>query len=273
MDHVLRTFKLPASRYKRSLGSGHAAAAATEPPGETFVGHTGRLHSVCYSHDGLLLLSASADRTARVWRLSGHSSAAPARAPPQALCFAHKRGHGSRAEDPLNEGEVKSAKFFYLDRFVLLACSGALRMYAFAVDGQASSSSQDKLPEGGCLQKPLWGRYKLAQEWAGADLGAGVAVTAFACCNAVLSPLVVCCGSNKSVLLLDAATGSVARTMAEAHATKAVHAVALPTPSAGVGLDAAHYDVFATSATDGVVGLGDVSWIGWTGLEVERCLR
>ena len=65
VDHVVKTVKLPVSKYKRST------AGVMEPLGEAFVGHTGRLHSVCYSHDGGLLLSASADRSARIWRIGG----------------------------------------------------------------------------------------------------------------------------------------------------------------------------------------------------------
>ena len=258
VDHVVKTVKLPVSKYKRST------AGVMEPLGEAFVGHTGRLHSVCYSHDGGLLLSASADRSARIWRIGGQPSTGGASVvasdqKPEVLCFSHKRGHGGRAGDPINEGEVRSAKFFYLDRFVLLACSGALRMYAYSLDERAPNASSslhdnkaDSTGIGSGLQKPP-GRYKLAQEWSGADLGSCVTVTAFSCCNAVLSPLIVCAGSNRSVQLLDAATGKVSRTLQEAHATKAVHAVALPSPSASVALDSAHYDVFATSATDGVV--------------------
>jgi len=258
MDHVVKTVRLPVSKYIRS------SAGITEPLGEAFVGHTGRLHSVCYSHDGGLLLTASADRSARMWRIGGQSSGGASSLTsdqkPEVLCFSHKRGHGGRAGDPINEGEVRSAKFFYLDRFVLLACSGALRMYAYSLDDRAPNSTSslhdskvDSTSTGLGLQKPP-GRYKLAQEWCGADLGSCVTVTAFSCCNAVLSPLVVCAGSNRSVQLLDAATGKVSRTLQEAHATKAVHAVTLPSPSASVALDSAHYDVFATSATDGVVG-------------------
>ena len=55
MDSVVRTLRLPVSR---NAGEG-----------STFVGHSGRLHSVAFSHDCSLLLTASADKTACIWTL------------------------------------------------------------------------------------------------------------------------------------------------------------------------------------------------------------
>ena len=73
----------------------------------------------------------------------------------------------------------------------------------------------------------------------------------------MLSNLIISAASNKTVQILDAAVGSIARVISDAH-QRPVHAVTLPSPSPFVALDSAHYDVFLTVAADGVVALWDI---------------
>jgi len=72
-DLVLRTLRLPVSKHRLrradaggSGGNGRSGGGGSECSGLALVGHRSRLHSVAWSHDGSMLVSASADRTAMV---------------------------------------------------------------------------------------------------------------------------------------------------------------------------------------------------------------
>lgn len=219
---AVRTLRLPVSR--------HAGA------GDVLLGHDARVHTARFSHDGGMLLTASADKTARLWALRGGGSK------DAAIVF------DKDADGKPHAAEVKDAAFFYLDRFVLLACGAALRLYSFKLDDKSRLDDVSRLAAG-------TGRYRKAHAWV--DIGGAHAVSAMACVNSVLSHLVLAATTDRAVHLLDAASGKVVRTIPDAHA-RAAHTLRAPTPSAAAAVPRSALDVFASAATDGAVKLWDL---------------
>lgn len=73
-----------------------------------------------------------------------------------------------------------------------------------------------------------------------------------------LSPMVITAASDRSLALLDAATGSFVRIVSDVH-DRPVHTVRLAQLCGGAtAVTRGHLETFATAATDGVVTLWDV---------------
>jgi WD40 repeat protein len=103
--------------------------------------------------------------------------------------------------------------------------------------------------------------------------------------NSVRSHLIMTATSDRRLVVLDAATGSISREITSPH-ERPIHAIALPNPSVHVQLPPSAYNVFATAATDGVVAIWDLRTASpvsryakhvnrreATGLALSPCLR
>ncbi|KAJ7357508.1 WD40 repeat-like protein [Desmophyllum pertusum] len=98
-----------------------------------FTGHDGSVTSVNFSHDSRLLLTSSCDRTARLW--------SPAHSDPLMTFssvnhnFASELDSSAKVkENPPFTKEIIQARFYYVDKFVLLACGNGLHMYKYHID-------------------------------------------------------------------------------------------------------------------------------------------
>ncbi|CAM9533293.1 unnamed protein product, partial [Phaeothamnion confervicola] len=306
-EEVVLALHLPVARHGGSgdklLGHG---------TGPTGIGGGGvGVNAVCAGHDSTLLLSASADGTARLW-VQGSAKAAlvfgrddrggaapgilaagrPALAPSSTVA-------PPAAAPPAALPPVARACFMYLDRFVLLARGGAVDMIAYRLpNGSSSATAAGTAPRklsdprlGHCAAADTGG-FRLMHRWA---LGAQTA-TWVDCANGLLSPLVFACSSDRSIHILDAAVGGTARVIRDAHA-KAVHSLALPPSAAfgcvpaaggngGTGGGGSGTDIFLTAAADGVAALWDLrqdrrcsrlaahtNHRGRVGLALSPCLR
>jgi WD40 repeat protein len=138
------------------------------------------------------------------------------------------------------------AQFFYLDKFVLLCAGRCAYLYRYTL----------QLPGRDALLRhpPPSGSAKIVHCFSLPHTQKIVAMDAL---NAVLSPIIIAAGSDRSLSVLDAGQGKVLRTLHCAHG-RAVHSVALPKPSPFAPLPPERLDVFATAATDNVVTLWDV---------------
>jgi hypothetical protein len=125
-------------------------------------GHGGAVNSVAWSRDASMLVSASADRTVRVW--------SPLKSTAEALLVIDRRGAGGgaavgaagpvtpagglgaklasggggggggggkRADDVMLADEVKSAQFFYMDRFLCAVVGGRMILYELKLASEA----------------------------------------------------------------------------------------------------------------------------------------
>ena len=134
-------------------------------------------------------------------------------------------------------------RFYYLDRFLLAPSTTGpdLDMYALNLD-------EDRTEPGD-------GRAKKIHAFAHGD---AKRVEAVATLDGAYSPLIVTAASDRSLRVLDAATGDVARVIENSH-SRPPHAVAVPgTSSTTTGVSQKAYDIFASAAVDGVVALWDL---------------
>ena len=119
-------------------------------------------------------------------------------------------------------------RFYYLDRFVVGPDGGDVVLDAVALD-----ANPDR-----CRSKRVH------------RFTSGVKrIECVACLNDRYSPLIIAAASDKTLRILDAASGRCAREIVEAH-LRPPHALAAPRSS--------DHDVFASAAVDGVVALWDV---------------
>ena len=242
-DGSIALLRLPARRYANAANGAPAALAA----------HGQTLTSLHFSHSGRLLLAASADGSASVWDVTAdHPPPAPL------LHLRHVRGspppfeqQSSSSSSPssleLFGGEVRGARFFYLDRLILLAASNAVHLYSYSLTRNPADDTR--------RAAPLRHAYKLAHRWALPT--AAQHATAVAAANAFLSPMVLAAGSDRSLAAFDAGTGQTVLEIAGAH-ERPVHTISLYDGGRGGGDAARGCELFVTAALDGAVKLWDL---------------
>ncbi|KAM3576586.1 hypothetical protein VYU27_001574 [Nannochloropsis oceanica] len=156
---------------------------------------------------------------------------------------------------------VTAVSFFYLDRYILLASQNKLSLHTYHIAIPAkdalirhhsrslSSSSSSTSPAANATHTfHVWVHDHAHQ------------LTAVACLNSTLSPLILTACSDRSFSLLDATHGSFLRTFFDAHA-RSIHSLSVPNSSqfvASPSLPPSHLDVFASAAADSTVSLWDL---------------
>jgi len=186
-------------------------------------GHTGPVNSVAWSRDASMLVSASADRTLRVW--------SPLKSTAEALVVIDRRGAGGgggaggvpgalaggvnakvpavgsgagKRGDEMLPDEVKAAQFFYMDRFLCAVVGGRMILYELKL----ASEGADDLER---LRKRHRFREVLCVQ------SRAERIQAMACVNLFLSHLLLCACSNRSIELWDAATNQLVHAIPDAH--------------------------------------------------------
>ena len=234
---VLSAFPLPVSR--------------NPSRGINFIGHDADIHSVSCSNDKQMILSTSADHTARIFKVGkGDSSSGVG------VVFSHYL-HNTAAREASNKGggsrnkpfvhDLAPARFFYQDRFVLLACKGDVLLYSY--DCASGESKENDL-----VRFRTTGSYSLLHRW---TVPNAHAVTALGSVNSVGSGLVVASTSAKQLVLLDACSGRVLTTLEGCH-EKAPHHIELPSPSPHAQLPTEAYNLFLTAAIDECINIWDI---------------
>ena len=241
-DGSIALLRLPARRYANAANGAPAALAA----------HGQTLTSLHFSHSGRLLLAASADGSASVWDVTAdHPPPAPLLhlrhvrgSPPP---FEQQSSSSSPSSSELFSGEVRGARFFYLDRLILLAASNAVHLYSYSLTRNPADDTR--------RAAPLRHAYKLAHRWALPT--AAQHATAVAAANAFLSPMVLAAGSDRSLAAFDAGTGQTVLEISGAH-ERPVHTISLYDGGRGGGDAARGCELFVTAALDGAVKLWDL---------------
>jgi WD40 repeat protein len=256
-DGSVSLMRLPARRHY---------SAGQAPP--ALAGHSGAVHAANFSFTGRLLVTASADGSACLWDV------APDRPPAAPLMRLEHAVHspepggsggggggggGSSSSNPKFGGEVRDARFFYLDRLLLLCQGNGVHLYSYALQRQPSHDAA-RAPE-------LRHRYRLAHK---AVLPRAQHVTCLAACNSLLSPLVVAAGSDRSLVAMDLGVGGTPVVeLADAH-ERPIHTLRLASEAsyatggggggggaAAAAAEAGH-DLVLSAALDGVVKLWDL---------------
>lgn len=237
-DGSVSLLRLPARRHRSS---------AALP---TLVGHSGAVHAVQFSHSGRLLLSASADGSARLWDVAAD------RPPPAAplLTIEHTLHSPSnpaataaeRAANPPFGAEVRAANFFYLDDLLLLAAGSTVHLFSYALQRTPAHDA--------ARAAALRHRYRLQHRW---QLPRAQAVTCVAAANSFLSPLVLAAGTDRSLSAYDLGAGKQVLEIRDAH-ERPCHSLRLHEGSAYGETPATGHDLVLSAAVDGAAKLWDL---------------
>jgi len=206
-------------------------------------GHTGSVNSIAWSRDSNFLLSASADKSARLWsgkgkgetllllnRFSSSSKTSKTSSlePPQTFC-----------------SEVKEARFFYMDRFLVLAVGKQLLFFEWKLHTADEKDDIDRLKKSH--------KSKLVASFDSSAQN----IVSIACVNSFLSHIVLSSGSNRHIEVWDANAGKVIQTYQQAH-DRLIHSLVINEASPFVSHPAESYDLFLSTSTDGFVSLWDL---------------
>ncbi|XP_060275324.1 WD repeat-containing protein 27 isoform X8 [Ovis aries] len=188
-------------------------------------GHDGAVGSVCWSHGGRWVLSASQDGTLRVWS---------ARGPELAL----------RLGKDTFPKPVQSAQFYYMDAFILSSSGPEVQLLKYHID-----TSKDDLR-----------RYR-QKSWCvpvcrllSTD---ATEVTSLSAVNDFHSYLVLTAGRNRTLEVFDLNVGCSAAVITGAH-SRPVHQICQNKGSSFATQQSQAYNLFATAATGDGIKLWDL---------------
>ncbi|KAM4607485.1 WD repeat-containing protein 27 [Polymixia lowei] len=182
-------------------------------------GHDRAVSTVGWSHGRRWWLSASGDRTLRIW---------PCGAPEPAVTMS-----GDMFAKP-----IRSAQFYYLDKFLLLASGNSLYLYLYHLDNTHDDIKRYQ-------QRSV---VKLARRFE----TSATDITALSAINDFFSYIVLACGSDRSIRVFDMNKGTVASELPDAH-SRAIHCISQNKGSMFTTQAPDSYNLFLTSAvTDGV---------------------
>ncbi|XP_053524686.1 WD repeat-containing protein 27 [Artibeus jamaicensis] len=190
-----------------------------------FSGHDGAVSTLGWSHNGRWLLSASQDRTLRLWS---------ARSREAVLCL---------GKDVLAR-PVRAAQFYYLDAFLLLSSGPELLLLKYHVD-----THKDELK-----------RYKQRSRCSPVcrlPMAGAAEITCLSAVNEFYSYLVLAAGRNRALEVFDLNAGRSVAVVAGAHA-RPVHQICQNKGSSFATQQPEAYNLFATTAVGDGVRLWDL---------------
>uniref|UniRef100_A0A7S3VM98 Uncharacterized protein n=1 Tax=Dunaliella tertiolecta TaxID=3047 RepID=A0A7S3VM98_DUNTE len=255
-DKTARVMPLPLSKFQGE--------------GTDLLGHNAGLLAGDWSMDGTLVLTSSADRSARLWNAGcahplmhlSHSLHSPSfdanpnssssNGTPAATPSRPPFSPSAASNSPFLH-EVTGARFYYQDQFVLLSCGNRLNLYRYKL---ADGDMNDDIA-----------RFKASSKYrlAACHHTSAQTINDFTASNSFLSPIALLAGSNRCIEVVDCSTMQAVGSMPDAHA-RPVHTIV---QSANASLYTSHpreaSELFATMACDGALKLWD--------LRVCRCVR
>jgi WD40 repeat protein len=177
------------------------------------------------------------------------------------------KGNSSVRNKPFRVAPIHPS-FYYNDKFVGMASQNSVFLYRYRTDdnngsstnagnnhgnNKARVSSSNEVKRLQKLTVPV-GSYKCVAKW---HIDGSKSLTAFACVNSVLSPLLFTATSNKALCLIDVVHGNISRQIENVH-EKGVHTIALPQPTMYAQVNQAESNLFLTSGYDNVIQLWDL---------------
>ncbi|XP_065833672.1 WD repeat-containing protein 27-like [Oscarella lobularis] len=218
--------------------------------GSTFRGHDGSITSIHWSHKSDWLLTGSTDRTARLWSISQLD---------KPILTLDSLNSNFKGDQPTKSGEtrhgfkeIKESRFYYVDKFLLVASGDSLYMYKYFIDSQKVDDIK---------RYQTNNKYKLVKSFSAQK---AQNITTFSSVNSFHSCLVLTAGSDKTVEIFDMNAGRSARLMPDVH-TRPVHCISQNEGSSFVSHPPGAYDLFLTAAAADGIKLWD--------LREDRCVR
>ncbi|NXD79954.1 WDR27 protein, partial [Halcyon senegalensis] len=190
-----------------------------------FAGHDGAVNSVGWSHDKKWLVSASEDRTLRVW----------------SVCYNEPALILGKEKFPKT---VRFAQFYFIDAFILLCCGAEFHLLSFHLD-----TTKDDLK-----------RYKkrsvckLVQKF---PMASTVEITSLSAVNDFYSYIVLTAGSNRALEVFDLNAGCSTAVIPDVH-TRSVHQICQNKGSSFSTQQSEAYNLFMTTAAGDGIKLWDL---------------
>uniref|UniRef100_UPI0037E91F86 WD repeat-containing protein 27 n=1 Tax=Semicossyphus pulcher TaxID=241346 RepID=UPI0037E91F86 len=185
-----------------------------------YTGHDKPVSSVSWSLNRQCWLSASEDQSLRIWT---NGSAEPA----------------IIMGDGLFSKPIRSAQFYYLDKFVLLASGPSLYLYLYNVDIKRDDIKR-------------YHQRSVVELARSITTTSATDITALAAINDFYSHIVLVCASDRSIQVFDMNKGRVASELPDAH-SRAVHCITQNKGSMFSSQAPDSYNLFLTNAvTDGM---------------------
>ncbi|XP_013050092.2 WD repeat-containing protein 27 isoform X1 [Anser cygnoides] len=190
-----------------------------------FSGHDGAVNSVGWSHDKKRLVSASEDRTVRVWSVCKNEPA---------LIL----GNG------MFRKAIRFVQFYFMDTFILLCCGAEFHLLSFHVDTTKDDLKQYK-------QRIFC---KLIQKF---PMASTMEITSLSAVNDFYSYIVLTAGSNRALEVFDLNEGRSKAVIPEVH-TRSVHQICQNKGSAFSTQQPEAYNLFVTTAVGDGIKLWDL---------------
>uniref|UniRef100_A0A8C6D3S8 WD repeat domain 27 n=1 Tax=Moschus moschiferus TaxID=68415 RepID=A0A8C6D3S8_MOSMO len=187
-------------------------------------GHDGAVSSVCWSHDGCWVLSASQDGTLRVWSV---------RSPQPVLCL---------GKDMFPK-PVQSAQFYYIDAFILSSSGPEVQLLRHHID--TSKDLTKYRQKSWCTPVCRLLTTDAAE------------ITSLSAVNDFYSYLVLAAGRNRTLEVFDLNVGCSAAVITGAH-SRPVHQICQNKGSSFATQQSQAYNLFVTTATGDGVKLWDL---------------
>ncbi|XP_035753023.1 WD repeat-containing protein 27, partial [Egretta garzetta] len=190
-----------------------------------FSGHDGAINSLGWSHDKKWLVSASEDRTLRVWSVCNNEPA---------LILGKEKFHKN----------VRFAQFYFIDAFILLCCGAEFHLLSFHLDTTKDDLKRYK-------QRSVC---KLVQKF---PMASTMEITSLSAVNDFYSYIVLTAGSNRALEVFDLNAGCSTAVIPEVH-TRSVHQICQNKGSSFSTQQPEAYNLFMTTAAGDGVKLWDL---------------
>ncbi|NXO31186.1 WDR27 protein, partial [Cisticola juncidis] len=190
-----------------------------------FSGHDGAVNSVGWSHDRKWLVSASEDRTLRVWSVCNKEPA---------LILGKEKFRKT----------VRFAQFYFIDTFILLCCGAEFNLLSFHLDTTKDDLKRYK-PRSVC---------KLVQKF---PMTSAMEITGLSAVNEFYSYIVLTAGSNRALEVFDLNAGCSTAVIQEAH-VRSVHQICQNKGSSFSTQQTEAYNLFLTTAAGDGIKLWDL---------------
>ncbi|NXA96684.1 WDR27 protein, partial [Melanocharis versteri] len=190
-----------------------------------FSGHDGAVNSVGWSHDKKWLVSASEDRTLRVWSACNKEPA---------LILGKEKFHKT----------VRFAQFYFIDTFILLCCGAEFHLLSFHLDTTKDDLKRYK-------QRSVC---KLVQKF---PMTSTMEITSLSAVNEFYSYIVLTAGSNRALEVFDLNAGCSVAVIQEAH-VRSVHQICQNKGSSFSTQHPEAYNLFVTTAAGDGIKLWDL---------------
>uniref|UniRef100_A0A673KD09 Uncharacterized protein n=1 Tax=Sinocyclocheilus rhinocerous TaxID=307959 RepID=A0A673KD09_9TELE len=197
-----------------------------------YTGHSKAVNTVCWSHSKRWFLSTSEDPTLCIWTANA-------------------------SEPVLTMGDdqfakpIRSAQFYYLDKFLLLASGSNLLLYLYHLDTTRDDIKRYKQRS----------KSKLTSKF---NMKSGTDITSMSAINDFYSYIVLAAGADRTIQVFDMNQGCVATQIPDAH-SRAVHHLTQNKGSPFCTQALESYSLFLSSAITDGLKLWD--------LRTARCVR